>query len=240
MRFRPALALALSACAVTAAPAAAAVPHTVAPGESLWSIAAANGFTTRALAAYDGLPENGAVVLGHTIRIPTVAEAAGTMQAAGMDPGATSTRTASHATSGSTTTQSATSWSSAPGPMGGYIVQPGDTLSGLAARSGVSPQQMAYMNGLAADAHLVAGTALKLPTGSPVTSSAPPSPTAYTTSARPAAPAAAPHPTESRLSSSEIGSVADANGVPGSLAAAVAWQESGFNNGMVSTAGAGA
>ena len=62
--------------------------------------------------------------------------------------------------------------------MGGYTVQPGDTLSGLAARAGVPARQIAWMNGLSSDAQLVAGTSLKLPTGAPgsagTTASAPP------------------------------------------------------------------
>ena len=41
-----------------AAPAGAAVPHTVQPGETLWSIAAANNLTTRTVAAFNGLSEN--------------------------------------------------------------------------------------------------------------------------------------------------------------------------------------
>jgi LysM repeat protein len=217
MRLRPAAALALLASAALAAPAAAAVPHTVQPGETLWSIAAANGFTTRALAAYNGLSESSNVVLGSTIEIPTVSEAAGALQ------------TATPAVPAST-----------PGPMGGYLVRPGDTLSGLAARSGVPVAQMAAINGLSPDAHIIAGTALKLPTGSPVSASSTGqvTPAATTPAATPAAPAAAPQPTATRLTSGEIGSVAAANGVSPSLAAAVAWQESGFDNAAVSSTGA--
>jgi soluble lytic murein transglycosylase-like protein len=51
-------------------------------------------------------------------------------------------------------------------------------------------------------------------------------------------PAAAPEPTPTRLAASDIQQVAAANGVSPSLAAAVAWQESGFNNAMVSAANA--
>ena len=47
-------------------------------------------------------------------------------------------------------------------------------------------------------------------------------------------PAAAPEPTPTRLGAADVQSVAAANGVSPSLAAAIAWQESGFNNGMVS------
>jgi soluble lytic murein transglycosylase-like protein len=51
-------------------------------------------------------------------------------------------------------------------------------------------------------------------------------------------PAAAPAATSQRLSAADIQSVAAAHGVSPSLAAAIAWQESGFNNGMVSGANA--
>jgi soluble lytic murein transglycosylase-like protein len=115
--------------------------------------------------------------------------------------------------------------------MGAYEVRPGDTLSGLAARSRVPVAQMAFMNGLDASKPLLAGTLLKLPTGAPVTASAP-APARTIVSAAP--PAASP----GRLSASQIGSIAAQHGAPGSLATAIAWQESGFNNGMLSGANA--
>ncbi len=58
-----------------AGPAAAAVPHTVVAGETLWSIAAANNFTTSSLAAYNGLSPDAQVVLGSTIMIPAAGQA---------------------------------------------------------------------------------------------------------------------------------------------------------------------
>jgi LysM repeat protein len=54
----------------------AAAPHTVLPGETLWSISAASNLTTRTVAAYNGLPESAQVVVGTTIYVPTVAEGA--------------------------------------------------------------------------------------------------------------------------------------------------------------------
>src|SRR6476646_10784217 len=100
-----------------ASPASAGVPHTVQPGETLWTIASANNFTTRSLAAANGLSENSQVVLGSTIQIPSVSEAAAALSAAA--PATTSSATSSSA------------------PSGGYAVQPGDTLSGIAAARGV-------------------------------------------------------------------------------------------------------
>src|SRR3954453_12137245 len=193
--------------AVAATPAAASVPHVVQPGETLWSIAAANNFTTRAFAAANGLSEDSAVIAGTTLRVPSVTEASAALGGVPV----------------------ATAVSGAPAPMGGYIVQPGDTLTALAARAGVSIQQMAFMNGLKPDAFLIAGSPLKLPTGAPLP----------TTAAQPTAVAAvAPAPTPGRVSSADIAMVANRNGVPAPLASAIAWQESGFNNAMVSSANA--
>src|SRR3954470_11675936 len=97
--------IAVLACLLTglAAPGNAAVPHVVAPGETLWSIAAANNFTTRALAVYNGLGVDSQVVLGSTIQVPTVAEAAGRLATA---PAAATT-------------------GAAPTPMGAYTVRLG-------------------------------------------------------------------------------------------------------------------
>ena len=51
-------------------------------------------------------------------------------------------------------------------------------------------------------------------------------------------PDAAPAPTPTTVGAADIHSVAAAHGVSPSLAAAIAWQESGFNNAMVSSANA--
>jgi murein DD-endopeptidase MepM/ murein hydrolase activator NlpD len=71
----------LVACSVggvllASSPALAAAPHTVLPGETLWSIAAANNLTTRTVAVYNGLPESAHLVAGTTVYVPTVAEGA--------------------------------------------------------------------------------------------------------------------------------------------------------------------
>ena len=69
-----------------AAPAGAAVPHTVAPGETLWSIAAANNLTTRTVAAFNGLSESSQVVLGSTIQVPSTSEGYAALQKSGLAP----------------------------------------------------------------------------------------------------------------------------------------------------------
>src|SRR5919108_365314 len=69
-----------------AAPASAEVAHTVQPGETLWSIAAANNLTTRTVAVYNGLSEDAQVVLGSTIMVPTTVEGYAALQEAGLAP----------------------------------------------------------------------------------------------------------------------------------------------------------
>ena len=221
MRARRFLTLTFAALAVPAAAATsagAAVPHTVQPGETLWSIAAANNLYTPALAAFNGLSPDSQVVLGSTVQIPSEGEALGAVNAA--------PQTQSQPESAPAAPQS----TSAPPPAGGYTVRPGDTLTGIAATAGVSPQALAAMNGLSADSQVISGTALKLPAGSPAASQPQPEPTAI--------PQGGPQPTPVHTNSSEIGQIASQNGVPGSLASAIAWQESGFNNGAVSSANA--
>jgi N-acetylmuramoyl-L-alanine amidase len=207
------------------APASAEVAHVVQPGETLWGIAAANNLTTRTVAVYNGVPEDHRVVLGSTIRVPTVAEGQAALQSAGLAPAATGTATAAPA--------AAPAADAAPAPQGAYVVRWGDTLSALAAGAGVSVADMAAMNGLDPDGVLLAGTVIKLPAGAPVPARADePAPATHVV------PAAAPEPTPTRLSATDVQSVAAEHGVSPSLAAAIAWQESGFNNGMVSSANA--
>jgi LysM repeat protein len=66
----------LAIAAGVSSTAFAAAPHLVAPGETLWSISAANNLTTRTVAAYNGVSEDAQLVAGQTIEVPTVAEGA--------------------------------------------------------------------------------------------------------------------------------------------------------------------
>jgi LysM repeat protein len=216
---------ALFACS---APASANVPHTVQPGETLWSIASASNFTTRALAASNGLAEDAPLVAGTTIQIPSEPEAAAALGSVGAPATATGSPAPTPAP------ESLAVGAGAPPPLGAYTVRPGDTLSGIAASSGVTVGQLAWMNGLDPAGTLLAGTALKLPTGSSLTATQAP---AATTTPN-VVPAAEPYATPGRVTAADIGAVAAAHGVSSSLASAVAWQESGFNNGVVSVANA--
>jgi N-acetylmuramoyl-L-alanine amidase len=216
---------------LAAAPSAvAAVDVTVQPGDTLWSIAARNNLTTRTLAAYNGLPEDGSVVLGSTVKVPTVAEGSAALQQGGAQPASSGSSGATGASGQGSTGQAA---AGAPAPMGSYVVRAGDTLSGLAASARVPVAQMASMNGLDPDAPLLTGTVVKLPSGAPAPArSSEPEPAEHVV------PKAAPAATSQRVGAGDVQSVAAQHGVPPSLAAAIAWQESGFNNSMVSDANA--
>jgi LysM repeat protein len=215
------LLVAFALCA-TATPASAYVAHTVQPGETLWSIAAASNLTTRTLAAANGLPEDAQVVLGSTIQIPSEQEGAAALAAAGQAPAPVA---------GASQSQAAP-----PQPAGAYTVQPGDTLANIAARSGIGVNQLAWMNGLDPAGVLLAGTALKLPTGAPPAEQQEQAPAAE---AQPTViPDAVPNATPGQVTADQIGTVASGQGVSPSLAAAVAWQESGFQNGVISSANA--
>jgi N-acetylmuramoyl-L-alanine amidase len=265
---------------IPAAPASAAVPHTVEPGETLWSIAAANNLTTRTVAAFNGVSENHQVVLGSTIMVPTTVEGYATLQQAGLAP-ADPAQSAAPSSQGSYTVvagdtlsgiaaragfstsslaaangldpnaflltgtvlrlaggaapaqSAAAPAAGGPAPQGAYTVRAGDTLAGLAAQSGVSMEAMATMNGLDPNGLLLEGTVLKLPSGAPAPAGASqPAPAATVV------PDAAPVPTAQHVSAADIQNVAAVHGVSPSLAAAIAWQESGFNNSMVSGANA--
>jgi N-acetylmuramoyl-L-alanine amidase len=277
------LALFLIALLIPAAPASAAVPHVVQPGETLWSIAAANNLTTRTVAAYNGLSESAQVVLGSTIMVPSTTEGFASLQNAGLASApAAAPAAAPGASSGSYTVQAGDTLSAlaaragmstatlaanngldpagllvegtrislgaggaapapasppvaqaAPAPQGAYKVRPGDTLGSLASQTGVSAQAMAAMNGLDPNGVLLAGTVLKLPSGAPA-----PALASTPAPAQTIVPVAAPEPTAQRLGAADVQTIAAAHGVSPSLAAAIAWQESGFNNAMVSGANA--
>ena len=124
-----------------ATPARASAPHMVLSGETLWSIAAAYNFTTRTVAAYNGLSEDASLVTGETIQVPAVEEGAAALASAGVS-------------------------SSAPATSDGvgHVVQPGETLSGVAAANGLTTATLAAHNGLAEDAWLIAGETIQVPT----------------------------------------------------------------------------
>ncbi len=275
--------------AVLAVPAAASADfaHTVAPGESLSSVAAADGLSVAQLAAANGLSPTANLISGSTLQIPAQSAGvqaapvtavtgggdgdsdsdeagAGTSQAqAGatqggayvVQPGDTLSGIAAASgmsvdqlaaangidpsaplLAGSTLniggggTQAAPSASQSAPSAGSYVVQPGDTLSGIAAANGLSVDQLAAQNGLNPNGNLLAGSTLNIGGGSAASLTGQPESTGV--------PGTGAQPTAETVSAQEVGQIAAANGVPSSLAEAIGYQESGFNNGLVSPTGA--
>jgi LysM repeat protein len=136
--------------------------------------------------------------------------------------------------------------SSAVANAGSYVVQPGDSLSVIAARAGTSVADLAATNGIDPNAPLLSGSVLKLSGGSAEVpqAAAPQGQPAEAASSQPVGEVAEgssggpPYPTSETVSPSEVGSIAAENGVPPSLAQAIAYQESGFNNSVTSSADA--
>ncbi|HJS94133.1 MAG TPA: LysM peptidoglycan-binding domain-containing protein [Solirubrobacteraceae bacterium] len=308
MRLRLSLLITALAGALLLVPATASAyfVHVVAPGESLFSIAATDGLTVDQLAAANGLSPTTQLVTGSTLQIPP--QGSGTAVAS--SSGASSTAAASSTGDGDNDADDVGSTASAaPASSGGaYVVQPGDTLTGIASRAGLSPDSLAAANGLDANGVLISGTVLRLSggaamvpvsttvpvstsssssgayvvqpgdtltaiatraglsmrslaaangidpnrvlvsgtvlhlSGSPAVVSSVSSASAATSqpvgTAAEGTPTDPPYPTPERVTAPQIGSIAAQNGVPASLAAAIAWQESGFNNDLVSSADA--
>lgn len=143
----------------SAPPAGAALAHVVQPGESLWSISAANNLTTRTVAVFNGLDENTVLMVGQSIQVPTVAEGAAALANAGIATGSTTSTTPS------TTTTTTTS--------GAHTVQTGESLWSIASVNGLSVSTLAAYNGLAEDAILYTGETLQVPAATSTSSSTP-------------------------------------------------------------------
>ena len=230
-----------------AAPTAASANfiHVVSPGETLSSVAATDGLTLDQLAAANGISPDTQLVAGSTLAIPqqtgavattiTSTTTTATSTASVGDGDQDSDDPAGAASSAASTPASVP----APASGGSYVVQPGDTLTAIAARAGMTVDSLASLNGLDPSQYLLSGTVLSLSgTGAvtPVpTSAASAQPVGTAAQGTPGAP---PYPTPERVSASEVGSIAAANGVPSSFADAIGFQESGFNNGLTSSAGA--
>jgi LysM repeat protein len=129
---------------VLPATASANFAHTITPGESLASVAATDGLSISALAAANGLSSNAQLITGQTLEIPPQS--------------VTPAESAAPASSESAVTSS----QSSSAGSGGYVVQPGDTLSAIAAADGVTVDQLAAENGLDPNGILQAGAHLSI------------------------------------------------------------------------------
>jgi peptidoglycan hydrolase-like protein with peptidoglycan-binding domain len=107
---------------------------------------------------------------------------------------------------------------SSPVAMRTYVVQPGDSLTALAGRFGLSLTTLAHANRLDPAHVLLIGTRLRIPE---VPSSTPPAVQSTSTAVR-----------------TTLDAWAARSGVPESLVRALAWMESGYQPSVVSNAGA--
>lgn len=223
-----------------------AAQHVVAKGETLSDIAVRYGTTTRALAQANGLADPNLVVAGTSLSIPGMggeATAASSVSAHTVQAGETLWALAQRfgttvdalarangisnpnlVIAGTTIKIASANGAGASTAAGAssHTVQAGETLSDIAVRFGVSVAALARANGISNPNFVVTGTSLSVPAGGAV---------GATTAAAPAL-----------VSSSEIGYLleqeASANGVNPSLIKAMAYQESGWQQDVISSAGA--
>ncbi|HET8776348.1 MAG TPA: LysM peptidoglycan-binding domain-containing protein, partial [Candidatus Limnocylindria bacterium] len=198
--------------AATAAAPPASATHVVQPGENLTWIARRYGVSVGAIAAANGIANASRIYAGQQIVIPGSAPAPA--------PAATPPPAPAAAAPAETTTVAAQV----------HVVQRGETLIGIARRSGVSVDAIVAANGIANASRIYAGQQLTIP--------------APGSGASPAA-AALNLPTATQALMAERDAVrqiivqeAASIGMPASFALAVAWQESGWQQSVVSHAGA--
>jgi len=208
----------LVALAALAAVTTAAAPAviTIQPGDTLWDLARTHGTTVSELQRLNGLEGSGTIYAGRTLKVPGTGGGGG-----------------------------------GGGAAGSHRVVAGETVSHLAVRYGVSSRSIIEANGLASSGLIRIGQTLRIPGGSgaapaaPAASSAPRSPETH--NAGVAIPdrvrtsvaehrrilASRPQPSKAEVRSI-VASTARAHGVDPSLALAVAFHESGFQQHVVS------
>ena len=167
-----------------AAPAPGATgTYVVRPGDSLSKLSRHYGVSVNQLAAANNLGQNAWLYAGQRLRIPGQA---------------TSSPTTSRPAASSPTVSSPTAPATAPAASSGtYIVRPGDTMTSIALRHGITLQRLAMANGINTNSWVYVGQKVKIPgpsapsptTSGPTTSS---STTSGSTTSRSAAPAPAP------------------------------------------------
>jgi LysM repeat protein len=213
--------------------------HVVASGESLSSVAATDGVSVAQLATANGISPDSHLTAGATLQIPPQSgSAVPTSSAPG---GVQSTADASAAEFPASGAGGGGSSAGTGTGGGGYTVLPGDTLSTIAAQYGTTVDQLAAANGLDPAGILPAGVTLSMGSSSSSSSSssaaASSSGSVLTASSSGTAGAGA-QPTPESVSAQDVGQVAADNGVSPSLAEAIGYQESGFDNNLVSSTGA--
>jgi LysM repeat protein len=191
----------------SAAPAGAARVHTVSPGENLTWIARRYGVPVASLVAANAITDPSRIYAGQSLTI-SGAEAPA------------SARTAPAAAPAATTAAAPRS----------HTVQPGENLTWIARRYGVTISAIASANAIADASRIYAGQRLLIPGGAAATAAG------ATGTGMPASMAAlvARRATVRGVIVEEAGRY----GVPAAFALAVAWQESGWQQNVTSHAGA--
>jgi LysM repeat protein len=229
------LACAVLACALAVRPAHATNNHVVKPGESLSQIADDLGVTPEALAAANDIVDPNHIVVGQVLEVPSGAAVAATAAAQSYTVQAGDTLSAialragistdvlasanalvdpNHIVEGTVLTVPAAIPLTSPAVQT-YTVAPGDTLSGIADRLGLTPGGIAAINGISDLGLIIPGQVLRLPAGG--------------------TPVAVATPAEARQA---IRNAAAEFGIDPSLLLAIAWQESGFQQHVISSSGA--
>lgn len=157
--------------------------YTIQAGDTLYSLAARFGTTAEEIAALNGISLNAVLYVGQVLQIP--GSATGLPSVHIVQPGETLYRIAlrygttwqelaslngiydpSQLRVGQRLLLPGTTEGQQPPPSGGsrvHVVQPGDTLYGLAAQYGVSVEALAQANGLTIYSYLYVGQELTIP-----------------------------------------------------------------------------
>lgn len=192
------------------ASASAAFVHVVLPGESLSSIATIDGLSVSRLAEANGLPPTAELIAGSELIIPPQGGPRESPRSEAVAPSEPSPGEESSPTEA----EGEASYSEEAGPREASSARAGDgdEDSDDGERGETS-------------------TSSVVSTASPATSQ----PVGQAAEGTPGGP---PYPTAEMVSQAQVASIAAANGVPPSLASAIAYMESGFNNALVSSANA--
>jgi N-acetylmuramoyl-L-alanine amidase len=196
------------------------------------------------LAAANGLSPEASLLAGSSLVIPSQESGATATSGEGEEArGLATDADADGDPEGVSSSQEGSAPAAATGASS-YVVQPGDTLSAIAARAGMGIEELAAVNGIEVDAPLLSGSVLRLSPGSSEAATGAGSAAGQASSSQPEGASASgsenapPYTTEETVAPSEVATIASENGVSPSLAEAVAAEESGFNNGLTSSADA--